>query len=221
MLIMSRKSSSRRMRIISEEEAIERIGPELLGVFAQVPHRAWKRYQENVAPQFANPPSLQLRVSMQTLMIEEAERAVADRSERVIRRFGRALLCAAPGIVVQFKALDDDGLPQNYPTAMATDFANQVELEGFPPGLRLTLGYELDALCTAIAGVGLVCQLGDRVVWRRDLDTNQQTIPLFAGTALPREAAEPAEAVRTTRQRRMRPKSTAVAKKKDSKKTGA
>src|SRR5262245_31232752 len=116
---MSRKSSRSQAGIISEEEAVRRIGPGLLGILAQIPHQAWKRYQQDIAPHFANPPSRQLAVSMHTLMIEEAERAVADRGERLIWRYGRALLCVAEGIVVQFKQLDDDRLPQNYPTEMA------------------------------------------------------------------------------------------------------
>lgn len=211
---MSKGSPRRSAGIISETEAIGRIGPELLAVLAQIPHRAWKRYQEGVAPNFANPPSRQLAVSMHTLMIEEAERALVDRSERVTWRYGRALLSVAQGVVVQFKLLDDEGLPQNYPTEMANDFANQVEIEGIPPGVRLTLGYELDRHRTAIASVSLLCQRGERVEWRRDLETTQRTIPIFAGTPLPSDGADSPQA---TPQRRLKPKDAMVEKKKDPK----
>src|SRR5205085_4101290 len=100
-------------------EVRRRLGANLLHYLAQAVHRAWERYRRDFAPKMARPSGRARAGVMHDLIIEEVEKLYGG---ELTRRNGRTLLCAKPGIVIQFKKLGDNGLPMNYPTEAAIAF---------------------------------------------------------------------------------------------------
>lgn len=198
---------------MSAGEAFTALGKRI-DELARIPLRAWERYRADVAPALARPPKTVRASVMQALMVEEME---ASFGGAVSYRRGRALLCTVPGLIIQCKKLDDRGLPQNYPTKLASEFACQLHIPGIPPGTRLTLGYRLNASGTAIAEVRLLAQMGKGVAWSRELTVNQTVMSIVTPTAA--TAAQPAAA--TPKKRNLRPKGAAKAETKKEREPGA
>ncbi|MBK7539382.1 MAG: hypothetical protein IPI49_29290 [Myxococcales bacterium] len=174
---------------MTADEAFAALGKHLDDL-ARIPFRAWDRYRSDIAPTMAKPPKRMRATAMQALMVEELEAAFGG---AVSHRKGRALLCTVPGLVVQCKKLDGRGLPQNYPTRTALQFASQLHIAGIPAGTRLTLGYMLNSPGTAIAEVRLLAQMGRDVAWSRELTVNQTVMPIVmpATTTAQLSAAAP------------------------------
>jgi hypothetical protein len=202
---------SRRSGIISADQAFEQLGPERLEMLNDAVLSAWDRYKTGIAPVMGKPGGRLRATAMQQLMVEEIEKRFGG---EVLQRHGRALLCAVPGLVVQMKKLNDRGLPSNYPTKTAIRFAAQLQIPGMPPGTRLTLGYLLDSLGTAIAEVRLIAQLGNGVAWSREIGaaSSQYVIP-FNGVLRAAESGVRATETPAPKQRRLQPKGTVAAKK--------
>jgi hypothetical protein len=187
---MAAQSVSGPVGIMSGEEAVRLLGSERLEKLGLSVFKAFERYKSAFAPAMAKPPARFRATAVNALMVEEAEKVFAG---EVIHRYGRALVCSIPGIVLQFKKLDRRGLPRNYPTKTAIRFANQQRVPGIPEGTRVTVGYILNEMQTEISEVRLVAQRGDTVVWNIELIVSQTVMPIFAPTTktIPAEAAAP------------------------------
>jgi len=115
---------------------------------------------------------------MHDLMIAEAGRRLTHVPGVKLKvRAKRTLLCLPDGFVLQFKKLDDQRLPRNYPTRLAIAFSHQFFLPGLAPGQkRLTLGYRLNELGTELRDVSIVCAKGSKILygWSLNEPTMQQ-----------------------------------------------
>jgi hypothetical protein len=110
----------------------------------------------------------------------------------------RCFLRVAPDVLLQFKKLNADRLPSNYPTRRAVQFAQQRPLNGLPSATRLTLGYSLSALGTEVSDVTVLCQTGwTYASWYYDI--LDDVAPIKQLTLLTPE---------TSRPRKLRPKRT-------------
>lgn len=199
---------------MTADEAFAALGRHI-DELAHIPFRAWARYRSGVAPAMARPSANARASVMQTLMVEELEAAFGG---SVARRNGRALLCTVPGLIIQCKKLNERGVPQNYPTKMARDFARQLDIPGIPAGTRLTLGYMLDTPGTAIAEVRLLAQMGTGVAWSRELKVNQTVMSIFAPTTT---VTTTEAATAAPKERGLQPKDAAKSKVKKEREPGA
>lgn len=188
--------------IMTADEAFAPLG-QRIDDLARIPLRAWDRYRVDIAPTMARPTKRLRATAMQDLMVEEMDLAFGG---GVTRRRGRALLCAVPGLIVQCKKLDSRGMPQNYPTKTALQFACQLHIPGIPSGTRLTLGYMLNSPGTAVAEVRLLAQMGTGVAWSRELTVNQTVMPLVTPTTTTSRTSLVADA---PKKRDLQPKGTA------------
>lgn len=80
-------------------------------------------------------------------------------------------------ILIRCKKLDEDGLPSNYPTERAIDYDNGDNLPGIPLSpQRLTLGYRLSRLQTALRDVLVSNHLAGRLLYDIILDAPDDNI---------------------------------------------
>jgi len=70
-----------------------------------------------------------------------------------------------PALTLRFKKLNRDLLSSNIQTAQQIDFARQLLLPGFPNVTRLTAGYQLDRLQSAIQDLWVTCAVQSNVLW--------------------------------------------------------
>ena len=109
------------------------------------------------------------------LIIEEVERAFDGvPGTSIVRGAGRVFLRIAPRtlarpILVQFKKLSKELKPRNYPTQGALDFDLQLPVAGIPPDVRLTVGYRLNRLATAILDITALCMNGKAPAWTYEI----------------------------------------------------
>lgn len=178
---MGRKNRPRKARIFTEQEVMERLAPHV-SFLTSLPHAAVERYTKEIAPAFAARwPTARASV-IHAFMIEAmTARYGAD----MINVGGRWLWRASSDLIVQFKLLDDTGLPRNYPTLRAQQFDAQLELDDMPVAMRVTLGYDLDEETSEVVQVRVVGQVGRRLLFSRELVAVQTVIPLFAPPADP------------------------------------
>lgn len=90
---------------------------------------------------------------------------------------GVVLLDIEQRAIIRFKKLDDDSLPRNYPTTAAKDWDMGEDLPGIPSSpQRLTLGYRLNRLQTAIQSVLVSNTLAGRLLYDIILDEPDEGI---------------------------------------------
>jgi hypothetical protein len=93
---------------------------------------------------------------------------------------GITLLVLEDKVCIRFKKLDEDGLPRNYPTDAARDWHNGEDLPGIPSSLqRLSLGYRLNRLQTAVDDVLISNTLGGRLLYDIILEAPSDSAILF------------------------------------------
>jgi hypothetical protein len=79
--------------------------------------------------------------------------------------------------LIRFKKLGDDSLPRNYPTEAAKDWDIGEDLPGIPSSpQRLSLGYRLNRLQTAVRDVLVSNTLGGRLLYDIILDEPDEEI---------------------------------------------
>ena len=77
----------------------------------------------------------------------------------------RQVLLLGDNLLIRFKKLDERLMASNYPTQMATDFSNQLDLPGVPGQVRLTAGYLLNTAGTEILDCFITLQNASTVQW--------------------------------------------------------
>jgi hypothetical protein len=115
-----------------------------------------------------------------------------------VKRRGRThliILGVKDALEVKFKKLDYNRRPRNVPTAEASEFLEQVQLE-FPgmlhPITNLVAGYQLNATRTGIKGIFVVCPLGSHNHWEIEIPlTAVAPIPLVSTLASADQEVEP------------------------------
>jgi hypothetical protein len=155
----------RNYRILSAEEAQECLAPFALGLRESVE----EAFGEYVAAMPAvGPISSRTRAG---ILHDFTVRRLGSRwPDRMLEAQRRTLLRLRPDILLQVKKLDEDRLPQNYPTPTAQMFASQLSLAGLPPATRLTLGYRLNSLGTDLREITVLCTRNlRRATWYYDL----------------------------------------------------
>ena len=70
-----------------------------------------------------------------------------------------------PALIMRFKKLNRELLSSNIPTAQQIEFSRQLRLPGFPSVTRLTAGYQLDMLQSAIQDLWVTCAVQNNVLW--------------------------------------------------------
>lgn len=198
------------MGIISESKARRALDPHLHLLYTVVTE-AFDRWRRDFAPQFAAAPTARARANvLHELMVQGARKAFDSvRGVQMIEAAGRTVLRIAPRtipepVLVQFKKLTPEGMPRNYPTQTALAFDAQVLVPGIPTDARITIGYRLNRLATAIIDVLAVCTDGDQPAWSFEL------LPPVAATTV----AHPTFAAPTRSKTRLRPKPGALPKRK-------
>jgi hypothetical protein len=147
------------------------------------------------------------RTLMQDLVVKQIEEAFGDiPGFRIIEgKSGRVLLVVADRLVLQFRHVDKEFKTANFPTKMARDFDAQRHVVGLPPLPRITVGYRLDRLETAVEGVYVIFSIGKSRVWHYRLNDGEpafgtETLELFPNGPAPAPAAdEPRRRVRPKR----------------------
>lgn len=168
--------------------AIRKYGDELQGVVL----RAWDRYRQ-LLPQFRGPPDARSRGAIMSCFLwEEMERAfLGQPGLRLTSHRGRRLMVLPAGdAILQVKKLRKNGKPWNYPTPTAMAFDLQMPIQGMAPGIRVTVGYTINALGTEIEAVDLLVMDGLEVLDRA---------PLLAPTTEPLKFATPRVATKKRR----------------------
>lgn len=130
----------------------------------------WRRWETEVAPLLSTCTPRGRANIVWEFMVDEARRrfpGVATNEEE-----GRFVLLLHSQLNVVFKKLSEEGLPRNYPTQTALAFSQQptqLELPYMPDFARITIGYGLNRLGTALTLVSANCFDGERVVWSYSL----------------------------------------------------
>lgn len=157
-------------------------------ILAELPRRALEKYKRYVASRLAQPSGRLRATAIHDFMIDELRTVFGH---DVIKRKGRWLL-RAKDVVLQFKKVDSKGRTSNYPTPTARAYETQLDLPGIPRGTRVTLGYRLNKDNTEVVEVCMVARDGDQIIWREEVQTNQETLPIRVST--PRPAAQKVQA---------------------------
>jgi hypothetical protein len=140
--------------------------------FALLPEEglAWFKKQIASGPSGLVQPSPLLRaVAVRDYVVDK----LRVRHSETMLYVGQRWVLVDRGLVVQFKMIDEKGRTKNYPTRTAVDYDRQLEMPGFPPGMRVTAGYRLDELATEVVEVSMVARVGKSVVWREAITVNQ------------------------------------------------
>jgi hypothetical protein len=106
---------------------------------------------------------------LSSMFEDEARTRIAALPGVALISRGRSFLVSFKGVLVRFKKVDPDYRTRNYPTDASLRFDHQVPLPGIPPHPRLTLGYRLNRLGTAIVDLALIFSQGKKVVWVHQL----------------------------------------------------
>lgn len=177
--------------MLSEDEVMTRLAPHL-PFLASLPGIAVERYKEKLAPVFFGKWPTVRAGEIQALMVEAMRGYCGKHSIVDMVEMGqRWLWPAATDLVVQFKMLDKTGRPSNYPTERARNFDAQMELDGFPPGMRVTLGYTLDEETIDVVDVRVVAQDGPRISFSRLLSAVQEVLPFHTPVQAPTQTPAP------------------------------
>ena len=144
----------------------------------RIPHRAWERY--NAIPDKA-PLAAQPRVRANIVwayMQEEAnEHLLGAGGVRPIDAFDSRTYLIDDQVLVRFKLLDADGRSSNFQTKRARLYNLNYPIEGISPSaMRVDVGYRLNELQSAIAGIEVSHRAGKKVAWRFSLDQPAEAI---------------------------------------------
>ncbi len=179
---MTTKASAGASRIILSASEVKSALSKYWKRLADLPARALARFKKIA---ITLPPARLRSTAIQAFMIDELRTAYGD---DVIDVGGRSLLRVNEQLVVQCRKIDGHGRTKNIPTERARHFNEQLLLPGFPPGMRVTLGYRLTRDQTTVAEVSLVARQGNDIIWREDLHHSTAMLPLVSGTAARRLA---------------------------------
>jgi hypothetical protein len=181
----------KQLRIISETEAEEVLAP-CAAELREAIEDAFKYYCDAVMPVLGPVPSYARATVLHELIIKQIRKRWPD---QVIEAASRVLLRLQRDVLVQFKLLNPNRLPSNYPTKQARDFACQLSLTGIPDAVRLTLGYRINGLGTALADICVMCSTSlTSAEWYYDLMDAKAPIKQLQLPAAP------------AKQRKLRPK---------------
>lgn len=181
----------KRLRIISETEAAEVLAPFSVDLRGAV-EEAFKYYTDVLMPLLGPMLPYARATLLHELIIKQVRKRWPD---DVIEAAGRTLLRLKRDVLVQVKLLNNKRLPSNYPTRQAREFAGQLSLQGIPDAVRLTLGYRLNQMGTAIADVCVMCSTSlTTAEWYYDLMDAKAPIKQLQLPAAP------------AKQRKLRPK---------------
>lgn len=173
---MTIKSGGEPARILTVDEAKKA----LVGHWkklADLPSRALAKFKKHIATAITLPSARLRSTSIHDFMIDDLR---ATYGEDVVSVGGRSLLRVSADLVLQCKKIDGRGRTKNIPTKRARAFNEQLCLPGFPPGMRVTLGYRLTRDQTAVAEVSLVARQGDEIVWREDMHNGTGLLPIVS-----------------------------------------
>jgi len=70
-----------------------------------------------------------------------------------------------PALIMRFKKLNRELLSSNIPTKQQRDFSRQLSFPEIPSVTRLTAGYQLDMLQSAIKDLWVTCAVQSNVLW--------------------------------------------------------
>lgn len=185
---------------IGRREAVRLLGPGRLDLLRRCVDDAWTTYDEHLRAHLPVPS--RLPTIIHELVAEQARKHLTE-PEGFRVRDGEAnerfLITVDTAVIIQFKKLTQDMLTRNNPTETSERFdRQQTGIEGIPDLPRLTVGYHLWQLGTAIAGIYLAFNIGRENVWYYDLNTGEHSIAFdFPGAGGP----SPAEQERAERRR--------------------
>ena len=155
---------------------------------------AWARWVREVKPLLPACSARGRANIVWEFMVEEARRRFPN--VPVSEAEGRFVLLFHQQLNVLFKKLSEDGLPRNYPTQTALEFAQQPELPGMFDFARVTVGYELNRLGTGLASVSASCLDGPAVRWRFELSERPAKIAIVPSQKKQAPAKEQTKRVR-------------------------
>ena len=165
------------MGIISEEQGRAAIEPMHDDLYTCV-NGAWEHWKKKFEPELVHFDARTRASIIHDLIVGEVKTRLGDHSEVQIRKArGRWLLCFAEhSMVVHFKKLDREFRTSNARTETAFKFSHQLPLPGVPEGVRLTVGYRLNAVATELLGVWVVLAVGRKVEWKYEMPAPQTAI---------------------------------------------
>lgn len=141
------------------------------GLLREVVDSAWRDYcsLRNNIPHVFTPRT---RASIiHDFMVSHARNKLAGiKGVRLLDVGGLFLVEINEKILIRFKKLNDDKMPNNIPTQQALDFMEQLELPGMPHIIRLVVGYELNKLQTGIQAISVTCPRGTKKEWHFELE---------------------------------------------------
>lgn len=156
------------MRIISESQCRRLLSP-FEPVFVASIVDAYATWTAKTAPTITDPTKRSRATVLHDLIMANVARALDTVPGVSVLRGRRVLLrvCLAghPAVIVQFKKLNGERRPRNYPTRTALLFDRQEPLAEIPPDTRLTVGYRLNKHGTAILDIHTVCMSGRGIAW--------------------------------------------------------
>ncbi len=186
------------MEPISKDRAQEVLGF-LHEKLSQTVYDAWDKLVTQILPLFPGCSVRGKRNAMYELMIQKARPLFSDLRGVKLQEteHGRILLVVdtpKEHILIRFKKTNEKFETSNYPTQGSLDFDRQFELPWIPTGVRLTVGYLMDADETKLEAVYLFCSTGKKLHWQYELT---REIPTAEVVKLPtKEAAPPKKRVR-------------------------
>lgn len=175
------------MGTVTQEEVREVIGDDH-HVLRECVYNAFADLKEFQAEKHPNMRVRARRTMLQDLVVRGVHDTYSETPGfRVVDpKTGRYLLCVRDRFILQMKHLTHEFQTVNTPTETAKLFNAQADVEGMPPLPRITLGYRLDQLESAVEGVYLLFSINNVPVWWyriEDADetgmTGAETLPLF------------------------------------------
>lgn len=146
----------------------------VVGVF----NTAWRTWITSILRYLPDCPKRTRRAVIWTLLLNEARARFGDDANIVFRETRQGhFFFQIPGsnsagsILIRFKFLTEDLHTRNYPTETALDYNRQIPLPGIPAGIRIDVGYRLNADETALIGIFAVWSVGLTKLWVYQLDS--------------------------------------------------
>lgn len=169
------------MGIISKTDAVSLLEP-LMADLRTCVREGFDAYQQRVAPYIPLASSRGVANGVNEFVLQEVRNRIGVHRGAVIKEAHsrrRFLVYYKRSVTLQFKKLDKEMLPRNYPTETAKAFERQEdELFDCKPYPRLTVGYQLNAFSTEIAGVYLAHQIGKECIWWHCLDSDEGSVEM-------------------------------------------
>lgn len=190
------------MTNISENEAAKRLSP-ILQPLVDCVTAAFANAKKVQGTLVGHHPATMANV-MSSMFEDEARTRVMSMPGVAAISRGRGFLLGFKGVLVRFKKVDHEYRTRNYPTRGSLRFDQQLPIEGVPPHPRVTLGYRLNRLGTAVVDLALVFSMGQKVLWVHQLAgsaavTQLPLVPLAAPVATPAVALQARKRVKVRR----------------------